>query len=116
MSPTLAELTELLLRFREERSWAQFHNPKDMALSLMLESAELLEHMQWKNGPELLDSLRAHREAVGDELADVLHWVLLIANDLNINLGEAAKQKIAKNAAKYPVDKAAGIAKKYTEL
>ena len=87
-----------------------------MTLSLMLEAAELLEHMQWKNGPELVDSLRADREAVGDELADVLHWVLLIANDLGIDLGEAAKRKIVKNAAKYPVEKAAGLAKKYTEL
>ena len=113
---TLRELTDLCLRFREERDWAQFHNPKDMALSLALEVAEILEHMQWKNGPELVQHLKSKREDLGDELADALYWILVIANDLQIDLGEATRSKLLKNAVKYPIEKAKGQAKKYTEL
>ena len=113
---TLEELTQLVLRFRDERNWAQFHNPKDIALSLTLEAAELLELMQWKSGEELMEHLKANREAVADELADILGWVLVMAHDQGINLADATRKKLEKNAAKYPVDKARGVAKKYTEL
>ena len=113
---TLAELTALAIRFRDERDWKQFHNPKDMALSLALESAEVLELMQWKNGEELQRHLEAHRARLGEELSDVLFWVLAMANDFSIDLGEAFKQKLIKNAQKYPIDKAKGVSTKYTEL
>src|SRR5438309_3634460 len=113
---TLDELTQLWIRFRAERDWAQFHNPKDVALSLTLEAAELLELMQWRSGPELQQHLTANREALADELADVLGWVLVLAHDQGIDLEDAMKKKLEKNAAKYPVDKARGVAKKYTEL
>src|SRR5437868_9827145 len=113
---TLAELTELANRFRDERNWRQFHNPKDAALSLTLEVAEILEHMQWKNGPELLEALRANRSEFADELADALYWIIVLADDLQIDLGDAFKRKLLKNAQKYPIDKAKGQAKKYTEL
>jgi NTP pyrophosphatase (non-canonical NTP hydrolase) len=114
--PTFASLTELLLRFREERDWKQFHNPKDQALSLCLESAELLELMQWRNGPELDDHLTANRERLGEELADVLGWVLLLAHDQQIDLAAAFRRKLEVNSRKYPVGKAKGVATKYTEL
>ena len=78
---TIAELTELAIKFRDERDWKQFHNPKDMALSLVLEASELLELMQWKNGDELMAHLAKNRAAMGEELSDVLFWVLAIAND-----------------------------------
>lgn len=113
---TLSDLTKLVLAFREERDWKQFHNPKDMALSLALEAAELIELMQWKNGAELDAHLRAIKIRVGEELADVLGWILLLANDQDIDLAEAFAKKIELNKRKYPVEKAKGSAKKYTEL
>lgn len=115
MSDSLAEMTARLLAFRRERAWEQFHNPKDQALSLSLEAAELLELMQWRNGVELDAHLRDSREALSDELADVLGWVLLIAADQKIDLSTAFKVKMLKNEAKYPADKARGSAEKYTK-
>jgi dCTP diphosphatase len=113
---TLQKLTEQVLRFRDERDWAQFHNPKDIAVSLTLEAAELLELTQWKSGKELLKHLKEHREDLADELADILGWVLVMAHDQGIDLGDALKKKLKKNAVKYPIEKARGVAKKYTEL
>lgn len=113
---TIEELTQIALKFRDERDWKQFHNPKDMAISLCLEANEILELMQWKNGQELADHLEAGREDLADELSDVLFWVLEMAHEHRIDLGEAFRAKMAKNEQKYPADKARGSAKKYTEL
>ena len=113
---TLAELAELVLRFREERDWKQFHNSKDQALSLSLEAAELLELMQWRNGPDLDKYLAENRERLGEELSDVLGWVLLLAHDNQIDLAAAFERKNAINCQKYPVEKAKGVATKYTDL
>lgn len=113
---TLDSLQTRAVAFRDEREWRQFHNPKDMALSLVLEAAELLELTQWKNGDELNQALKVRAESVGDELADVLYWVLLIAHDQAIDLAEAFERKLSKNEAKYPVDKARGSARKYSDL
>lgn len=115
-SATLEQLAEFVLAFREERDWKQFHNPKDQALSLVLEAAELLELTQWRNGKELEKFLRENRGRVGEELADVLGWILLMAHDLGIDLAEAFERKIELNKKKYPVEKARGSARKYTEL
>jgi dCTP diphosphatase len=116
MATTLAELTEIAVKFRSERDWQQFHNPKDVALSMSLEVAELIEIMQWRNGAELQNHLKANRDHVGQELSDILGWVLLLAHDLEIDLPAAFVEKMKLNAKKYPVEKAKGIAKKYTEL
>jgi dCTP diphosphatase len=113
---TIEELTKLALSFREDRDWKQFHNPKDVALSMSLEVAELVEIMQWRNGPELQKHLAENQQHVGQELSDVLYWVLVLAHDLKIDLGEAFREKLEHNAAKYPVEKAKGLARKYTEL
>jgi dCTP diphosphatase len=113
---TIDELTQAALRFRDERDWAQFHNPKDMALSMSLEVAELLELMQWKNGRELTTHLKKRRTEAAHELSDILYWVLVIAHDLRIDLGEAFHDKLMHNAKKYPIERAKGKAKKYTEL
>jgi NTP pyrophosphatase (non-canonical NTP hydrolase) len=110
------ELTQLAVKFRDERDWKQFHNPKDMALSLALEAAELLELTQWRNGEPLKAHLAEHREKLADELCDVFYWVLAIAHDHDIDLRKAFKSKLKKNAAKYPISKAKGRANKYTEL
>jgi dCTP diphosphatase len=116
MADTLFDLTDIAVRFRAERDWQQFHNPKDVALSMSLEVAELVEIMQWRNGAELLNHLKANRDHVGQELSDILGWVLLLAHDLEIDLPTAFREKMKQNAEKYPVSKAKGIAKKYTEL
>ena len=110
------ENVERIVKFREDRDWSQFHTPKDMAISLVLESTELLEHFQWKKEDEVKVHLDQRREEVAEELADVLYWVLLISNDLKIDLNDTLSKKMDKNEAKYPIEKAKGNAKKYTEL
>lgn len=110
------ENADRIISFRDERDWKQFHNPKDMAISLVLESTELLEHFQWKNDAEISEHLETKRSEVADELSDVLYWVILMANDLDIDLNQALSDKMDKNEAKYPVEKARGNHKKYTEL
>jgi len=110
-------LTEKVLAFRDERDWKQFHNAKDLALSLVLEATEVLEIFQWKQDMDAINAVsRERKEDLADELADVFIYTLLMANDLGIDLGEALKAKIEKNNAKYPVEKAKGSDKKYTEL
>lgn len=113
---TLAELTERVLHHRDERDWAQFHTPKELAVSLVVEAAELLALMQWKSGDDLKAAVARRREQIRDELADVLHSTLLLANDLDVDLAEALEQKLAKDAKKYPVEKSKGRAEKYTDL
>lgn len=113
---TLGELTARVLRHRDEREWAQFHTPKELAVSLVVEAGELLALMQWKSGEELRAALDKRREQVRDELADVLHSTLLLASDLGVDLGAALEQKLAKDARKYPVEKSRGRAEKYTDL
>ncbi len=113
---TLRQLTALANRFRDERDWRQFHNFKDMALSLTLEAAELAELMQWKTGEELNAHLAANRDRVGEELSDILYWLLTIASDLEIDLDSAFRSKLKANAKKYPVEKSKGKSTKYTEL
>src|SRR5687767_4676400 len=113
---SLAALTARVLRHRDERHWAQFHTPKELAISLCVEAAELLSLMQWKSPAEVEQVVAAKRGQVQDELADVFHSVLLLASDLKIDLGEALGQKLAKDAQKYPVDKAKGKNVKYNDL
>lgn len=105
-----------ILRFREERDWKQFHNPKDLAISLVLEAGEVLEHMQWKNGEELEKRMAERKEKVGEELVDVLYWTLLLAHDLGIDLEEAVAKKMEQNQEKYPAHLSKGKSTKYTEL
>lgn len=112
---TFEELQAMIRTFVDERDWNQFHNPKDLSISLSLEAAEVLEHFQWKNHEEMERYAKSHKDDVGEELADVLYWVLLLANKLDVDLSSAFKAKMLKNAAKYPVEKAKGNHKKYTE-
>lgn len=112
----IISLTNLILNFRNERDWTQFHNPKDVALSLVLEASEVMEHFQWKSQEEIEEYVKTNKQDIGEELADVLYWVLLLSHDLNIDIAKTLEQKMKKNAEKYPVDKAKGSHKKYTEL
>lgn len=112
----LKKLTKKILDFRSARNWKQFHTPKDLALSLILEASELAEHFQWKNEAEIIEHLKNHKSDIGEELADTLYWILLMANDFNIDIVKAFEQKMKKNAIKYPVKKAKGVHTKYTQL
>lgn len=112
----IKRLTEKIKKFRDERDWKQFHNPKDVALSLVLEAAEVLEHFQWKNQKEIEEYIKTNKEDIGEELADVLYWILLMCNDLKINISEVLEKKIKKNETKYPVDKAKGKHTKYNKI
>lgn len=106
----LSQLTEELIRFRDERDWAQFHNSKDLASAISIEAGELLEAFLWKQPED------AKLEKVKEELADVFGYCLLLASNYQLNLGAILREKMAANASKYPVDKAKGNAKKYNEL
>lgn len=103
-------LTERLRQFARERDWEQFHNPKDLALALSIEAAELNELFLWKNPGE------ADVERVKDELADVFAYGLQLAAKYDLDIGQIVNQKIDYNSKKYPVDKSKGNARKYNEL
>lgn len=109
----MEDLVKKIRNFRDERDWGQFHNPKDLAISLNLEASELLELFQWKSSEEAISE---NKENIQDELADVLYYVLLMFNDLKLDPEESLIKKLEKNSKKYPVDKAYGSKKKYTEL
>jgi NTP pyrophosphatase (non-canonical NTP hydrolase) len=102
-----------VLDFRDARNWAQFHNPKDLAISISLEAAELLEHFQWSaedtNVPNKHQSLT-------EELADVMIYCIYLADCLDVNITEIINSKLEKNESKYPVNKAKNTSRKYTEL
>jgi len=101
-------LLNRILKFRNDRNWKQFHTPKDMAISLLLEASELLECYQWNK--------EADQKNIERELADILYWVLLISHDLNIDVYEALLNKMIENEKKYPVDKSKNKCNKYYEL
>lgn len=114
----LDALTAALLEFRDARDWRQFHSLRNLITSLNLEAAELLELTQWKNDAEVeaLPTEPKTAEALRDECADILLYLLLIADTAGIDLAEAARNKLAKNTVKYPVEKAFGSRAKYSEL
>jgi NTP pyrophosphatase (non-canonical NTP hydrolase) len=112
----IEELTKRIVDFRDARDWKQFHNPKDLAISLSLEASEVLEHFQWKNKEEMEKYIVSDKEHIADELADVLYWVLLMSHDLNIDVLTALDRKQTKNEEKYPVEKAKGKHTKYNKL
>jgi NTP pyrophosphatase (non-canonical NTP hydrolase) len=107
------EIVKEVLDFREKRNWKQFHNAKDLAVSLSIEALELLENFQWKTTEEALSQ---KRESIEDELADVLIYAIYLAEALNVKLEDVIRNKLAKNEIKYPIGKAYGRKEKYTEL
>jgi len=117
MSDRLSAIVDKLLAFRRERDWKQFHKPKDLAISIVLEAAELLEEFQWKNDEEIKRYLQEEGlSRVGEELADIAIYIALMSNDLGIDLLEEMAKKIMKNEEKYPVEKSKGSSKKYDKL
>jgi len=115
---TLQELKDLVEQFCKERDWDQFHDPKNLAEAMTIEAAELLEIFRWKDGESSLEVLKDKRgrERVADELSDVLYFILRFAQLYEIDLSSSFRKKLAKNARRYPIEKARGRAEKYTEL
>ena len=107
------EVVETLIRFRDERDWAQFHDSKNLALALLLEASELNELFLWKKESQAEE---VNPERLKEELADVLTYSLLLAEKRHLDIFDIVLEKIRKNGEKYPVEKAKGTAKKYTEL
>ncbi len=107
------ETVDMILKFRDDRSWKQFHNPKDLAISISLEAAELLEVFQW-SGADL--ECRDKLDKIKEELADVVNYAVLMADACGLDLDEIVWEKVRRNEEKYPVEKAFGNKAKYTEL
>lgn len=106
---TMEDLIKRICEFRDQREWSQFHTPENLSKSIVIEAAELLENFQW-------DGESYDEQNVKEELADVMNYCILLADQLNIDIIQAMHDKIDKNALKYPVEKAKGTSKKYTEL
>lgn len=116
MTDPLIELRDALRAFAAERDWEQFHTPRNLATALAVEAAELLEPFQWLTDEQSRNLTPEARAAVQEELADVLLYLVRLADRMDVDLAAAARAKIQRNAAKYPIDKAKGSARKYTEL
>ena len=106
-------LINKIIEFRDDRNWAQFHNPKDLAISISIESSELLELFQWNNSKETVEN---NLQDLQDELADIMIYCILMADKLDIDLEKAVEQKLDKNKEKYPVKKAYNSKEKYDKL
>ena len=107
------ETINQILKFRDDRDWKQFHNPKDLAISISLEAAELLEVFQWSGSDT---SCERKQDKIKEELADVMNYCLQLAQVLNVDIIDIIQAKMDKNEKKYPVDKAKGVATKYDKL
>lgn len=108
------EITDKILEFRDKRNWKEFHNPKDLAINLNIETSELLELFLWKNGDEVNNEVNIDK--LKDELADVLNSAFLLVEHYNLDIKEIVMNKLAKNELKYPVEKSRDSSKKHDEL
>jgi len=111
----LLMLRDKLRAFAEERDWDQFHSPKNLSMALMVEAAELMEHFQWLTEAQSAGLSAENKQAAGEELADILLYLVRLSDRLGIDLREAALLKLEKNALKYPVEQVRGSAKKYSD-
>ena len=112
----LVALRDSMRRFSDEREWDKFHSPKNLAMALAVEASEILEHFQWVAEGESTSLSESKRELVADEIADVLLYLVRLADKLEIDPATAAFRKIEKNAIKYPIEKSKGSSAKYSEL
>jgi NTP pyrophosphatase (non-canonical NTP hydrolase) len=110
------KIVKKILAFRDDRDWKQFHNPKDLAISLVLEAGEVMEHFQWKNKEEVAEHGKKNKEEIGEELADVYKYLMLLAYELDIDIEKAVLNKMKKDGEKYPIDKSKGKHTKYNKL
>ncbi len=107
------KLIKKIIKFRDDRNWSQYHNPKDLAISISLEASELLELFQWNSSKETVDN---NFQELQDELADIIIYSVLLADKLEIDLEKAVENKLKKNELKYPIDKAKDSKEKYNQL
>lgn len=112
----LEDLIRQIVAFRDARDWKQFHSPKNLAASISIEAAELLECFQWSSDETIIEDVEKRRAEIEEEIADVLIYALLLAHDTEIDAGEAVLRKLAKNDERYPAEKARGRREKYTSL
>ena len=112
----ISEITGKIVKFRDERDWMQFHDPKNMAVSIILEASELLEHFQWKTKKEVEKYIVKNKTEIKDEIADIALYLFELADNLGISLKGAMEGKLKKNEAKYPIEKAKGKHTKYNKL
>ncbi len=112
----MREILEKIRTFRDERDWMKFHDPKNLAVSITIEAAELLEHFQWKDERAVQQYVINNRDDIADEIADVAMYLVELADNLGIDLIKAMEAKLEKNEKKYPVEKAKGVATKYDKL
>ncbi len=115
---TIGYLKDLAIKFRNARKWKRFHDPKNLSIALSIEASELQEIFLWKSKTEVVDLFKSTRmkEKIEEEIADIIIFALYLSEACDIDLSEAIKKKIAANDSKYPIDKALGSNKKYTEL
>ncbi len=118
MNKPFQSILKKIKKFRDERDWKQFHNPKDMAEAMVIEASELLELFLWKSQKESREFLKSKKnlEEVSDELADVAWFLFEFADNFGIDLEKAIEKKLQKNVKKYPIEKSKGLATKYTKL
>jgi dCTP diphosphatase len=116
MNDSIQKLTREICAFRDARDWAQFHNPKEMAVAITAEAGELLQHFVWQNGEQSLARVAERRDELASEMADVAILLFEMAKDCGIDLAAAMRQKLARNEQRYPADKARGSNRKYNEL
>jgi len=109
-------ILDKIKKFRDERDWMQFHDHKNMAISIILEASELLEHFQWKTKDEVSEYVKNNRDEIQDEIADIAMYLFELADNLGIDLLEAMDKKLGKNERKYPVEKAKSKHTKYNKL
>jgi NTP pyrophosphatase (non-canonical NTP hydrolase) len=116
MPATLEDLTAEIRAFRDARDWRQFHAPKELAVAISAEAGELLQHFVWQSPEQSEQRARDRRDAVGDEIADVAILLLELADNLNLDLAQVIRAKLARNEQRYPVEMARGSNRKYNEL
>jgi len=112
----LEEIIEKVIKFRDERNWEKFHNPKNLSISISIEANELLEHFQWKDLKESKEYAEKNKSKISSEIADIIIYLLYLCHDLNINLADSIDKKIKENNSKYPVSKSKGKSLKYNQL
>ncbi len=112
----IQQLINKIKKFRDERYWMQFHDPKNMAISIIIEASELLEHFQWKSKEEVEKYANEHKDKIEEEIADIAIYLFELADNLKIDLSEAMEQKLNRNEGKYPADKVWGKHTKYNKL
>lgn len=116
MGMTMNELLKRIRKFRDDRDWMKFHSPKNLAISVAIESAELLEQFQWKDDKEAAAYVERNLDRIADEIADVAIYLFELSDNLGLDLIKVVNDKLDKNDKRYPVVKSRGVATKYTDL